>query len=87
MATLQKLRNMGPVLVAVVGLALAAFILGDAFRLSQSPQGSQAVGSVNGEEILAIANDMGFTEGKVKSILFRTRQKLADRLTKEGIII
>lgn len=40
-----------------------------------------------GEEILAIANDMGFTEGKVKSILFRTRQKLADRLTKEGIII
>ena len=53
MATLQKLRNMGPVLVAVVGLALAAFILGDAFRLSQSPQGSQAVGSVNGEEILA----------------------------------
>ena len=53
MATLQKLRNMGPVLVAVVGLALAAFVLGDAFRLTQSPQGSQAVGSVNGEEILA----------------------------------
>ena len=53
MATLQKLRNMGPVLVAVVGLALAAFVLGDAFRLTQSPQGSQAVGSVNGEEKLA----------------------------------
>ena len=40
-----------------------------------------------GEEILAVAEDMGFTEGKVKSILFRTRQKLAEKLTKEGIIV
>lgn len=40
-----------------------------------------------GEEILAIAEDMSFTEGKVKSILFRTRQKLAEKLTKEGIIL
>ena len=40
-----------------------------------------------GEEILAIAEDMEFTEGKVKSILFRTRKKLAEKLTKEGIII
>ena len=40
-----------------------------------------------GEEILAIAEDMSFTEGKVKSILFRTRQKLAKKLTKEGIIL
>lgn len=40
-----------------------------------------------GEEVLAIANDMGFTEGKVKTILFRTRQKLAKKLTKEGIIV
>lgn len=40
-----------------------------------------------GEEVLAIAEDMGFSEGKVKSILFRARQKLAKALTKEGIII
>ena len=53
MATLQKLRNMGPMLVIFVGVALFAFIAGDAWRILQSHQGSQSVGSVNGEEILA----------------------------------
>lgn len=40
-----------------------------------------------GENVAAVADDMGFTVGKVKSILMRTRRKLADKLTKEGIII
>jgi len=40
-----------------------------------------------GEELLAIAEDMGYTEGKVKTILHRTRKKLAEKLTKEGIIV
>lgn len=53
MATLQKLRNAGPLLIIFVGLALLAFIAGDAFRIFQSPQGSQSVGSVNGKEITA----------------------------------
>ena len=54
MATLQKLRNMGPLLVIFVGLALFAFIAGDAWRLIQSHTTSQSVGSVNGEELSAI---------------------------------
>ena len=48
MATLQKLRNMGPTLIIFVGVALAAFVLGDAWRILQPHQGSQTVGSVNG---------------------------------------
>ena len=53
MATLQKLRNMGPMLVIFVGVALFAFVAGDAWRILQPHQGSQSVGSVNGEELLA----------------------------------
>ncbi len=53
MATLQSLRNHGPLLLVGVGIALLAFIVGDALRIFQSPQGSQAVGSVNGEEVTA----------------------------------
>ena len=51
MATLQKLRNMGPMLVIFVGLALFAFIAGDAWRLFQSHTADYNVGSVNGEEL------------------------------------
>ena len=40
-----------------------------------------------GEKITSVAADMGFSEGKVKSILFRTRRKLAERLQKEGILV
>ena len=54
MATLQKLRNAGPLLLIFVGLALLAFIAGDALRIFQTPQGAQPVGEVNGEEISAV---------------------------------
>lgn len=54
MATLQKLRNMGPLLVIFVGLALFAFIAGDAWRLIQSHTTTQTVGSINGEELSAM---------------------------------
>lgn len=54
MATLQKLRNMGPLLVIFVGLALFAFIAGDAWRLFQSHTVDQNVGSVNGEKLSAM---------------------------------
>lgn len=53
MATLQNLRNAGPLLLIFVGIALFAFIAGDALRIFQSPQGAQAVGSINGEEVSA----------------------------------
>jgi RNA polymerase sigma-70 factor (ECF subfamily) len=40
-----------------------------------------------GETVAAVAEDMGFTVGKVKSILMRTRERLASRLGEEGIIV
>lgn len=51
MATLQKLRNMGPLLIIIVGLALFAFIAGDAWKILQPHQGTLNVGSVNGKSI------------------------------------
>lgn len=53
MATLQTLRNAGPLLIIIVGLALFAFIAGDALRIFQTPQGAQAVGSIDGEDVSA----------------------------------
>lgn len=40
-----------------------------------------------GEKVAHVAADMGFSEGKVKTILFRTRRKLAEKLQKEGILV
>ena len=53
MATLQKIRNRGPLLVAVIGIALFAFVAGDAWKAIQPHQGRQDVGEVNGEKISA----------------------------------
>lgn len=52
MATLQNIRSKGPLLVIVVGLALFAFIAGDAWKVLQ-PHQSQSVGEVNGESLSA----------------------------------
>lgn len=52
MATLQKIRSKGPLLVIVIGLALFAFIAGDAWKVLQPHQGKQDVGEVN-EEVLS----------------------------------
>ncbi len=52
MATLQKIRNKGPLLIIVIGLALFAFIAGDAWRVFQ-PHQVQDVGEVNGESLSA----------------------------------
>ena len=41
MATLQKIRNRGPLLVAVIGIALFAFVAGDAWKAIQPHQGRQ----------------------------------------------
>lgn len=52
MATLQNIRSKGPLLVVVIGLALFAFIAGDAWKVLQ-PHQSQDVGEVNGSVISA----------------------------------
>ncbi len=52
MATLQKIRSKGPLLVIAIGLALFAFIAGDAWKVLQ-PHQSQDVGEVNGETLTA----------------------------------
>ena len=51
MATLQTIRSKGPLLVVVIGLALFAFIAGDAWKILQPHQGKQDVGEVNGETL------------------------------------
>ena len=52
MATLQNIRSKGPLLVIVIGLALFAFIAGDAWKVLQ-PHQSHDVGEVNGEALSA----------------------------------
>lgn len=53
MATLQKIRNKGTLLMLIVGLALFAFIIGDAIRNSSSyfAQSENMVGEIEGEPI------------------------------------
>ena len=53
MATLQTIRSKGPLLVIVIGLALFAFIAGDAWKVLQPHQGRQDVGEVNGKTLSA----------------------------------
>ena len=53
MATLQKIRSKGPLLVIVVGLALFAFVAGDAWKAIQPHQGRQDIGEINGETVSA----------------------------------
>lgn len=53
MATLQKIRNKGPLLVIVIGLALFAFIAGDLWKVFQPHQGRQDIGEINGKSVSA----------------------------------
>ena len=53
MATLQTIRGKGPLLVIVIGLALFAFIAGDAWKILQPHQGKQDAGEVNGNTLSA----------------------------------
>lgn len=54
MATLQKLRNKGPLLVIFVGLALFAFIASDAWRALEPNSREISAGYINGEKVSAI---------------------------------
>ena len=51
MATLQTIRSKGPLLVIVIGLALFAFIAGDAWKVLQPHQGKQDAGEINGNTL------------------------------------
>jgi peptidyl-prolyl cis-trans isomerase D len=53
MATLQKIRSKGPLLVIAIGLGLFGFIAGDAFRAIQPHTQKQDVGEVNGKTLTA----------------------------------
>ena len=53
MATLQSIRKHGALLVIIIGLALFAFIAGDAWQALQPHQNSQHVGKINGKKIEA----------------------------------
>ena len=80
MATLQKLRNMGPLLVIFVGLALFAFIAGDAWRLFQTDSMEASVGTINDESLSAEDFQTIYNECENAQKMF----KLADpRLTEE----
>lgn len=54
MATLQKLRNQGPLLVIFVGLALFAFIASDAWRAIEPNSREISAGYLNGKKISAL---------------------------------
>ncbi|MCQ2109916.1 MAG: SurA N-terminal domain-containing protein [Bacteroidaceae bacterium] len=54
MATLQKIRNRGPLLIIVIGLALLAFIAGDAWKILRPNQGMVMVGEINGKSVSAM---------------------------------
>lgn len=80
MATLQKLRNMGPLLVIFVGLALFAFIAGDAWRLFQTDSMEASVGTIDNESLSAEDFQTIYKECENAQRMF----KLADpRLTEE----
>ena len=51
MATLQSIRKHGAALVIVIGIALFAFIAGDAAQVLQPHQNAQNVGKINGKKI------------------------------------
>ena len=52
MATLQNIRNKSGLLLAVIGIAMLAFILGDLLKSTNSGGGSNIVGEVMGEDVL-----------------------------------
>lgn len=53
MATLQSIRKHGAALVIIIGIALFAFIAGDAAKVFQPGLNSQNVGEINGKKIEA----------------------------------
>ena len=94
MATLQKLRNMGPMLVIFVGLALFAFIAGDAWRLFDSNSNEASVGTIDDETLSAADFQNLYNECQEAQKMFRRsdprlsqEQKLASFTEEENSMI
>lgn len=85
MATLQTLRNKGPLLIIAVGIALLAFIAGDAFKLFEFNSYETTVGTVGEEEVSIeeydqLSKDYGTYCGfqnKLRKILKRPVQEMS----------
>ncbi len=64
MATLQKIRNKSWLLLAVIGIAMLAFILGDLFKSTNSSGGNGLyIGNVLGEDVLRQVFEQKVDEG------------------------
>ena len=84
MATLQTLRNKGPLLIIFVGLALLAFIAGDAVKLFDSNSRETSVGTVGKEEV-SIEEYQSTAQAyeiynKVLNRIYGTNEKSADEI-------
>ncbi len=86
MATLENIRKRGPIIAVVIGLALAAFILGDLLTSGQSlfQSSRNEVANINGntltyEEYTYRLNEM------IEYYKLRTRQTALDESTSEQI--
>jgi hypothetical protein len=62
MATLQTLRNRGPLLIIVVGIALLAFIAGDLTKIFGASSYDNNVGIVGEEEVTAEEYSQAYNE-------------------------
>jgi len=51
MAALEKIRNLSGLLIAVVGIALLSFILGDFFGMKSGKRGDTNIAVINGEQV------------------------------------
>ena len=63
MATLQNIRNRSGLLLAVIGIAMLAFILGDLLKSTNSGGGNVNVGKVLGDDIPIIVFQQKVDQG------------------------
>ena len=97
MASLQKIRNHGPLLILIVGLAMLAFILGDVLTNVGHLRGGneQNVGSINGEVVSRIEFDnarhqleeLKKLEGATIQLNDSTTLSYFDYLSRNGIYV
>ena len=94
MATLQSIRKHGAFLVIVIGIALFAFIAGDAWRLFDSNANEASVGSIDDESLSAADFQQLYTECQEAQKMFKRadprlsqEQKLASFTEEESAMI
>ena len=80
MATLQNIRNKSGLLLAVIGIAMLSFILGDLLKSSNSGGGSNVVGEVMGEDVL-IQNFQNKVDEGIENWKSQNQQKVLTQST------